>query len=218
MARSVDPVQDRRRRAALEQAAYQAIFDYGFATVTLSDIAARAGVSKGTLAYHFGSKEELLAAVMRRFVRTVSAATRRALRLAPTPEAKLRAYVDNQFYGVLNTKRFYTVSLDLLSAAARSEALMVVQRSLVDANLSLDTELAALAQVGTQAGGQPGDTLARAWQLRALVDGLSVRFLADPAPELSRYRAVCLAGLSALLWPHSDGAQEGQSVPDAVLG
>jgi TetR/AcrR family transcriptional regulator, transcriptional repressor of bet genes len=210
MARSVDPVQDRRRRAALEQAAYQAIFDYGFATVTLADIAARAGVSKGTLAYHFGSKEELLAAVMRRFVRTVSAATRRALRLAPTPQAKLRAYVDNQFYGVLNTRRFYTVSLDLLSAAARSEALMVVQRSLVEANLSLDTELAAL--------GEPGDTLARAWQLRALVDGLSVRFLADPAPDLGRYRSVCLAGLSALLWPHSDGAQAGQSAPGAVLG
>ncbi|WP_293911881.1 TetR/AcrR family transcriptional regulator [Deinococcus sp.] len=216
MARSVDPVQDRRRRAALEQAAYQAIYEYGFSTVTLADIAARAGVSRGTLVYHFGSKEELLAAVMRRFVRTVSAATRRALRLAPTPEAKLLAYVENQFYGVLNTRRYYTVSLDLLSAAARSEALMVVQRSLVAANLSLDSELAAL---GSSAGqGEPGDMLARAWRLRALVDGLSVRFLADPAPDLGRYRSVCLAGLSALLWPHSDGAQEGQSAPEAVLG
>ena len=203
MARRVDPVQDRLRRAALEQAAYQAIFDYGFASVTLADIAARAGVSKGTLAYHFGSKEELLAAVMRRFVRTVTAATRRALRLAPTPGAKLRAYVDNQFYGVINTKRFYTVSLDLLSAAARDAALMNVQRGFVAANLSLDMELAALGQ-------DAGPELeARAWQLRALVDGLSVRFLSEEAPELERYRAICLAGLSALLWPHLDGSRAG---------
>ncbi|AWN22930.1 TetR family transcriptional regulator [Deinococcus irradiatisoli] len=213
MARRVDPVQERLRRAALEQAAYQAIFDYGFANVTLADIALRAGVSKGTLVYHFGSKEELLAAVMRRFVRTVSAATRRALRLAPTPEAKLRAYVDNQFYGIVNTRRFYTVSLDLLSAAARDEALMAVQRQFVAANLSLDAELARL---GTPGG--PAETEARAWQLRALVDGLSMRFLSDAEPDLQHYRRVCLMGLRAVLWPRSDGVQEGQSAPDRVLG
>ncbi|AZI42230.1 TetR family transcriptional regulator [Deinococcus psychrotolerans] len=193
MARRVDPVQDRLRRAALEQAAYQAIFECGFASVTLGDIAARAGVSKGTLVYHFGSKEELLAAVMRRFVRTVTAATRRALRQAPSPEAKLQAYVENQFYGVLNTKRFYTVSLDLLSAAARSPALMKVQRDFVAASLSLDLELSAL--------GGGADLAARAWQLRALVDGLSVRFLADEQPDLYLYRRICLTGLRALLWP-----------------
>lgn len=216
MARRVDPVQDRLRRAALEQAAYQAIFECGFASVTLADIAARAGVSRGTLVYHFGSKEELLAAVMRRFVRTVTAATRRALRLAPTPEAKLRAYVENQFYGVLNTRRFYTVSLDLLSAAARDEALMTVQRGFMAANLSLDTELAALGELrlgelglGEPDAGGAAHLTARAWQLRALVDGLSMRFLSDPAPDLGRYRGVCLRGLRALLWPRSDGSQEG---------
>ena len=206
MARRVDPVQDRLRRAALEQAAYQAIFEYGFASVTLGDIALRAGVSKGTLAYHFGSKEELLAAVMRRFVRTVTAATRRALRLADGPEAKLHAYVDNQFYGVLNTKRFYTVSLDLLSAAARDAALMTVQRGFVAANLSLDLELSALGRPGT-----PAALEARAWQLRALVDGLSMRFLAEAEPELAHYRRVCLGGLRALLWPRLDGGREGKS-------
>ena len=216
MARRVDPVQDRLRRAALEQAAYQAIFEYGFANVTLADIAARAGVSRGTLVYHFGSKEALLAAVMRRFVRTVTAATRRALRLAPTPEAKLRAYVENQFYGVLNTKRFYTVSLDLLSAAARDAALMTVQRGFVAANLSLDTELAALGepttgkqQPGERSAGDTAHLTARAWQLRALVDGLSMRFLSDPAPDLGHYREVCLMGLRALLWPRLDGVREG---------
>lgn len=191
MARKVNPIQDRARRAALEKAAYQAIYERGYAGVTLADIAAHAGVSRGTLVYHFGSRAGLLAAVMRRFTRTITAATRRALRLAVTPEEKLRAYVDNQFYGVPNTRRFYTVSLDFLAAATRDTELMAVQRDFQRETLTLDLELARLPGL---AGAE-----VRARQLRALVEGLSVRFLADEAPDLERYRADCLAGLRAIL-------------------
>lgn len=191
MARTVNPIQERAKRIALEKAAYQAIYERGYAGVTLADIAAHAGVSRGTLVYHFGSRAGLLAAVMRRFTRTITVATRRALRLAVTPEAKLRAFVDNQFYGVANTRRFYTVSLDFLAAATRDPALMAVQRDFQRETLALDLELAQLA--GPHGAGR------RARQLRALVEGLSVRFLADPEPDLVAYRADCLAGLRALL-------------------
>lgn len=138
MARRVNPIQDRVRRAALEKAAYLAIYERGYAGVTLADIARHAGVSKGTLAYHFGSRAGLLAAVMRRFTRTITVATRRALRQAATPEAKLRAYVENQFYGVDNTRRFSTVSLDFLAAATRDPELMAVQRDFQRETLTLD--------------------------------------------------------------------------------
>lgn len=191
MARRVNPIQDRARRAALEKAAYLAIYERGYAGVTLADIARHAGVSKGTLAYHFGSRAGLLAAVMRRFTRTITVATRRALRQADTPEAKLAAYVENQFYGVENTRRFYTVSLDFLAAATRDPELMAVQRDFQRETLTLDLELARLAG---EAGAQE-----RARLLRALVEGLSVRFLADPAPDLAAYRAECLRGLRAIL-------------------
>ncbi|GAA5532942.1 TetR family transcriptional regulator C-terminal domain-containing protein [Deinococcus aluminii] len=191
MARTVNPIQDRARRAALEKAAYLAIYERGYAGVTLADIAGYAGVSKGTLAYHFGSRAGLLAAVMRRFTRTITVATRRALRQASTPTAKLTAYVENQFYGVENTRRFYTVSLDFLAAATRDPELMAVQRDFQRETLTLDLELARLAG---EAGAEE-----RARLLRALVEGLSVRFLADPTPDLGAYRAECLRGLRAVL-------------------
>ena len=197
MARKVNPIQDRLRRAALEKAAYLAIYERGYAGVTLADIAAHAGVSRGTLVYHFGSRAGLLSAVVQRFTRTIGVATRRALRQAATPEDKLRAYVENQFYGVDNTRRFYTVSLDFLAAATRDDALMAVQRDFLRETLALDLELARLS-------GETGAP-ARARQLRALVEGLSVRFLADPHPELAAYRSDCLTGLRAILgWPQPD--------------
>ncbi len=204
MARTVNPIQDRARRSALEQAAYLALYERGYAGVTLANIAEHAGVSRGTLVYHFGSRAGLLAAVMRRFTRTITVATRRALRLADTPDAKLRAFVENQFYGVQNTRRFYTVSLDFLAAATRDPALMAVQRDFLQQTLALDLELAQLA-------GEDG-AQTRARQLRALVEGLSVRFLADPAPDLASYRADCLGGLRAILgwdqalWPLTGSA------------
>lgn len=191
MARTVNPIQDRARRSALEQAAYLALYERGYAGVTLANIAEHAGVSRGTLVYHFGSRAGLLAAVMRRFTRTITVATRRALRQARTPDAKLRAFVDNQFYGVQNTRRFYTVSLDFLAAATRDPELMAVQRDFLKQTLQLDLELARLA-------GEDG-AQRRARQLRALVEGLSVRFLADAEPDLAAYRADCLAGLRAIL-------------------
>ena len=191
MARTVDVVAERRRRAGLEKAAYFAIYQHGYARVTLADVARHAGVAKGTLAYHFGSKEGLIEAVMRRCVRTVAVSTRRAVRLARTPDAKLQAFVEHQFYGLENTRRFYTVYVDFLSASTKSEALMQVQRAFLAESQVLDDELARLAG--------PAGVEDRARQLRALVDGLSLRFLADVTPDLEAYRASCLAGLRALL-------------------
>lgn len=191
MARRVDPIQDRQRRTALAKAAYQAIYERGYHAVTLADIAAEAGVSRGTLMYHFGSKAGLLTAAMQRFTRTMTAATRRALRQAATPEAKLGAYVENQFYGVENTRRFYTVWLDFQSAASHDTALRNVQHEFLRQTHALDLELARLS------GAAGADTRAR--QLRALVEGLSLRFVADSEPDLHAYRRECESGARALL-------------------
>lgn len=172
-----------------------ALYERGFSGVTLADIAAHAGVSRGTLVYHFGSRAGLLGAVMRRFTRTIAVATQRALRQAHTPQAKLQAFVDNQFYSVDSTRRFYTVSLDFLAAATRDPELMAVQRDFLAETLKVDLELARLS-------GEAG-AAARARQLRALVEGLSVQFLTDPQPDLAAYRADCLSGLRAILGQQS---------------
>ena len=190
MARRVNPIQERRRKTELVRAAYLAIYKHGYARVTLSDVARAAGVSKGTLVYHFGSKEKLFEAVLRRFVRTIAVSTRRALRQADSAEKKLRVFVDNQFYGLTNTRRFYTVYLDFLSASTKDLRLRALTRAFFEESGQLDLELARLS---------PGDQQARAWQLRALVDGLSIRFLYDAAPDLELYRQRCLAGARAVL-------------------
>ncbi|PYE54757.1 TetR family transcriptional regulator [Deinococcus yavapaiensis KR-236] len=190
MARTVNPVREKQRRAELTKAAYLALYQHGYAHVTLSDIAKAAGVSKGTLVYYFGSKEKLFEAVLRRFVRTITLSTRRALRKAGSVDDKLVVFVENQFYGLSNTRRFYTVYLDFLSASTKDDRLRAVTRAFFEESRSLDLELARLVE---------GDAETRAWQLRALVDGLSIRFLYDKDANIDVYRRTCLAGIRAVL-------------------
>ncbi|MBV8619800.1 MAG: TetR/AcrR family transcriptional regulator [Curvibacter sp.] len=63
------PVKRERRKDArpgeLLDAALELFVDKGFAATRAEEVAARAGVSKGTLFLYFGSKEELLKAVVR---------------------------------------------------------------------------------------------------------------------------------------------------------
>ena len=69
MSESSSPKKWRRRAEArpaeIVQAAYQVFSEKGFAAARLDDIAARAGVSKGTLYLYFDSKDALFKAVIR---------------------------------------------------------------------------------------------------------------------------------------------------------
>ena len=67
-----------RSRAALLDVAERAFSAHGFDGVSLQDIGAAAGLSRGTPSYFFGSKEGLYAAVLERVFAGRDAATRTA--------------------------------------------------------------------------------------------------------------------------------------------
>src|SRR5216117_4446952 len=58
------------RPSELLAAALELFVERGFAATRLEDVAARAGVSKGTLYLYFDSKEELFKAVVREIIVT----------------------------------------------------------------------------------------------------------------------------------------------------
>ena len=70
------PPRQRRHRnesqSHLVDATISAIYKYGFHEATAQRIAEEAGLSAGNIHYHFGSKEELFAAVMRQLMSDIS--------------------------------------------------------------------------------------------------------------------------------------------------
>lgn len=106
-ASAVAPRRRRRdaRPAELIDAALDVFAERGFAGARLTDIARRAGVTKGTVYLYFSSKEELFEAAVRRTQVSSIARGQMTLRTftGPTPEL-LATVLTGWWYGVVRTK------------------------------------------------------------------------------------------------------------------
>jgi len=89
----------------------------GFASVTLKDIAERAGLQTGSLYYHFDGKEDLVEAVLSAGTEGALAATREAVAaLGPKadPLARLRAAIAAHLRVVLSESSYASANLRIL--------------------------------------------------------------------------------------------------------
>ncbi|ROO84305.1 TetR family transcriptional regulator [Actinocorallia herbida] len=76
------------------EGAFRAVRRKGYAEVTVADVLAEAGVARRSFYRHFGSKDELIAAMFRREAERFTAAVTRAVRAAATPGEALVTWVD----------------------------------------------------------------------------------------------------------------------------
>jgi len=111
------PVEGKTRREVLTEfrqieilAAARRIFaEHGFRDATLDQIAAAAGMAKGTLYLYFSSKEEIFASSVRSRLQEVHAAVARAIAAALGTEAKIRAAIHTRFVMHLADQSFFKI-------------------------------------------------------------------------------------------------------------
>src|SRR5438552_8364751 len=82
------------RRLAILQAARTVFARQGYANTVVEDIAAQAGIGKGTLYLYFPSKEQIYLAALLEEARRLDANSRDAMAAAATWRGKLRAFVE----------------------------------------------------------------------------------------------------------------------------
>lgn len=85
---------DIARRAQLIECTIDAIDDVGYRKASLAEIARRAGITKGAIFYHFANRDELIEAVFAHVLTAGTELVMARVRLAETPRAQLRAYVE----------------------------------------------------------------------------------------------------------------------------
>ena len=107
---SVQPAGRWRRRkqarpAEIVEAALEVFAEKGFSAARIDDVAARAGISKGTLYLYFASKEELFKAVVRQALLPNLARVERMLAAHPGTAAERIATVIGQIGALLQSTR-----------------------------------------------------------------------------------------------------------------
>jgi AcrR family transcriptional regulator len=96
-----DPEQ---RRAEILAAAFACFAERGFAATRMEDVAARAGIAKGTLYLHFARKEDLVFALLDRELQTVMRVVEQADSMGGTAREKL-VFIQASLYRGLLGKR-----------------------------------------------------------------------------------------------------------------
>lgn len=89
MARTLDPVLHQERRDTILDATARLIAAQGFEVMTIADVLAATGISKGALYYYFAGKDELLVGLIERRLATWSAAIDSALSGVEGPQQRL---------------------------------------------------------------------------------------------------------------------------------
>jgi AcrR family transcriptional regulator len=150
------------RRQAIVQAALEEFCARGFAATRLDDVAARAGVAKGTIYLHFDDKE----ALFREIVGTMLVPLVAVLEEAPPPDIPVRAVIGHFFevfvQEIYSTQRRNVLRLVMTEGPRFPELAEFYYRNVVERAIAAMRALLARAR---ERGELADDTLIRFPQL-----------------------------------------------------
>ena len=187
------------RRAQIVEAAIETLAEVGYANASLARIAARLGISKGVISYHFAGKDDLIAEIVSQVLQRAWAYIQPRIEAQTTGPEMLRAYIESHFEFMRDNPKQLSAVVEIVRATiAGAKSPFTGDR---------DGAVHMLAELLTrfQAAGdlRPDfDPNAMAIAIRAVIDAAPGR-LADPAFDIDRYareavtvfhRGTCVTG------------------------
>lgn len=189
------------RRDQVIRATYRAFIDKGVNEVTLEMIANYAGCSKGVVAYHFHSKEEVYVELLEWLIEQIRQQVEVNVGAASGAEAKLLALVNTIFLSARDNRRFFLVYLDFLAQGLRNASFRPTNILFYELCARSGAEI---VELGIAEGiFRPVDREEAGRLIRAVFDGLSIQWLFDesapPEETFERYKAWALSSIRAYL-------------------
>jgi len=168
---------------------------------TFDHVAREAGVSRGLLHYYFGTKERLLAEVVRRdcdLRMERMSETVAAVDPADGPDALLGALVESLRETVAESPEFFVILLELHTLARRNAE---IAAELAELHRRVHQHLATLLAGARDHGviRLAGEPEAISEVLFAVADGLAMRMLAEPERDFSEPLATARRAAGALV-------------------
>ncbi len=185
------------KKRYLVRTTYRLIAEKGFSHLTLQDVAARAGVSKGIILYYFDSKESLFLEVLAWLVSKIDRHIRVEVSKASTPKEKIAAYVNAMFVGIEANREFYKVYLDFMSQSMHHDGFRSFNLKFYDECRQLHDQVVGEAiEKGVCRSVSLDES---AIVVRSLIDGMGIRWLYEAPETFDRYRQAALNAVFAYL-------------------
>ncbi|MCM3699683.1 TetR/AcrR family transcriptional regulator [Paenibacillus macerans] len=180
-------------------AAFQAVSELGFDSVTLQVIADYAKVSKGVVHYYFESKEAVLIELLKWLTAKIYEKECAAIKLEKSAANKLHAYIGSAFVSPEKNRTFYRVYLDFLAKASRNPVYREINQQFYDNCNAIGQEIIQLGQKeGIFAVNLSAEQTAP--KIRAVIDGHLIQWLMIDRDDLHEfYREACLQTVMSML-------------------
>jgi TetR/AcrR family transcriptional regulator, fatty acid metabolism regulator protein len=179
------------RREQILRAAFQAVSDKGYETVTLQDIADYAGVSKGVTNYYFENKEDVFLSLLEWVTDRIYQQEYKAVSKQTTAIEKLEAYLHSVFINPEKNKKFYKVYLDFMAQASRNPQYRQINLKFYENCWKIGRDIVALGQKeGTFSPDIHVDTASK--MIRSIIDGCLIQWLMRDEDHLHEfYKKTC---------------------------
>ncbi len=177
-------LQREERRGQILDAALTVFSQKGYHATNVSDVAAQAGVSQGTIYWYFDSKEELFTAAMLSVFVEFGQETVASLEAYETASEKLRALGRRMEEFVSGLEGIFIMFLGYwASSPSREEA----ARFWVDLLVEYKEIVVGIIEEGVKSGEfRPVDAEALVWALMAVYDGLAAYMMLMPDIDVRR--------------------------------
>jgi AcrR family transcriptional regulator len=175
------------RRQQIVVAAIDTIAEVGYGQASLARIAARIGISKGVISYHFAGKDDLIKQVVIDVVEAGRAYILPRVLAESTGPAMLRAYIGSNLSFMREHRNYMVAVVEILrnGAFTTDGGRRVDGRDIDVAAHLLEEQLARL-----QAGGElrsDFDPGVMAVAIRATIDVVPHRLVLDPDFDIDKY-------------------------------
>ena len=175
------------RRQQIVGAAIDTIAEVGYAQASLGRIAARIGISKGVISYHFTGKDDLIKQVVVDVIEAGRAYILPRVLAEPNGPSRLRAYIESNLAFMREHRNYMVAVVEILrnGAFTTDGGRRVDGRDIDVATRLLEAELARLQAKGELRGDfDPG---AMAVAIRAAIDVVPHRLVLDPDFDTDKY-------------------------------
>lgn len=170
------------RRSQIIECAIEVLATEGYARASLSRIARKAGISTGVISYHFGSKAQLLEAVLNEVARMATELMVPRILAQPTAAEGLRAYLESNLEFMRTHRQPLLALVEIITHHREDEPGPGPYAA--QAEIAIN-DLVRLLEWGQKAGEfREFDTRSMAIAVRGAVDAVPGRLLHDPELDL----------------------------------